>query len=99
MKKIINGKKYNTETATCVGRFSYRGGFDYVEEFLYKKKTGEFFIYGEGGADSKYAQSISYNEWCGGEKIIPITIERAKRWAEEHMDADEYESVFGPVEE
>lgn len=40
MKKIIDGKKYNTETAQKMG------GHD--NGTLYRKKTGEFFLHGEG---------------------------------------------------
>lgn len=32
--------------------------------------------------------------WGYGEKIIPLTLEKAKVWAEDHMDADEYEEQF-----
>ena len=50
MKKIINGKKYDTDTAKCVGHDSFgcRGDFRYWFEQLYQKQTGEFFIYGDG---------------------------------------------------
>ena len=48
MKKIINGKKYDTETATSVGEYSSNyacSDYKYYDETLYKKKTGEFFLY------------------------------------------------------
>ena len=32
-------------------------------------------------------------------KIIPLSLESAKKWAEEHLEADEYEKIFGIVEE
>ena len=101
MKKIINGKKYDTETAKLIGADSYGGSksdFNYWEEALYKKVTGEFFLYGEGGAKSKYGIPIG-DMWGYGEKIIPLTLSEAKAWAEEHMSVDNYESVFGIVEE
>ena len=53
MKKIINHKMYNTETAERLASSSNGYGYDdfrYMEEQLYRKKTGEFFLYGEGGA-------------------------------------------------
>lgn len=48
MKKIINGKMYNTETAEKLTSWehSYRSQVDWYEEMLYKKKTGEYFLYG-----------------------------------------------------
>lgn len=35
----------------------------------------------------------------GGEQIIPLTIESAQKWAEEYLDADEYEKIFGEIAE
>lgn len=102
MKKIINGKKYDTDTATEVGYwsngFGYRD-FSWMEETLYRKKTGEFFLHGEGGPMTGYAEQCGGNGWCSGERIIPMTEEKAKEWAERRMDVDEYEALFGEVEE
>ena len=101
MKKIINGKMYNTETATNVGEYrsGYPNDFHYYEETLYKKKTGEFFLYGKGNAASPYTKSVGQNCWSGSEEIIPYTEAESKEWAEKHLDADEYIEVFGDVEE
>lgn len=100
MKKIINGKKYDTETAKCVGDWDNGccGDFNFVEERLFRKKTGEFFIHGEGGAASEYAERC-IDGYGYGEKIIPISEDEAKEWAENHLDGDNYESIFGAVEE
>ena len=102
MKKIINGRKYDTETAKEVA--STCGGegprdFSFFEETLYCKKTGEFFLAGHGGAASKYAKSCGQRQWCGGEAIIPLTEQEAKTWCERALDVDEYEAIFGEVEE
>ena len=100
MKKIINGKKYDTETAKCLAEWGNNvSGFSYCYEELYKKKTGEFFLYGNGGAMSKYSRSCGDNSWCGGEDITPLTEAEARKWTEKHADADEYEEIFGEVEE
>lgn len=101
MNKIINGKRYNTETAKALASYSYsnRMDFHFFEETLYQKSTGEFFLYGIGGAASKYARSIEQNTWSGGEKIMPLTVENAKAWAEKNLDGDEYELIFGTVDE
>lgn len=101
MKKIINGKKYDTDTAECVSCWSNGygcGDFQYAEERLFRKKTGEFFLHGEGGAMSNYAESYG-NERYGGEKIIPLSENEAKEWAERNLDVEEYEAIFGEVEE
>ena len=101
MKKIINGKMYNTETAKELE--SYWNGyserdFNYCYEVLYVKKTGEYFLACEGGPMSPYAGH--YGDMRGyGEEIIPMTEEEAKEWAEEKLTADEYVKVFGEPEE
>lgn len=101
MKKIINGKRYDTKTAELVGAASYSNwtDFEHWTEELYKKRTGEYFLYGAGGPMSKYSRSTGTNEWSGGETIIPLTLKEAQEWAQEHLDADEYEAIFGEVEE
>lgn len=102
MKQIIKGKKYDTETARKVGMASNGEGwrdFRYYEETLFCKRTGEYFLHGAGGPASRYAVSAGQNAWSGGEKLIPLTFENAKAWAEEHLTADEYESEFGEVTE
>lgn len=99
MKEIINGKKYDTETAEHVSGHSVcQGSFTDYTERLYKKKTGEFFLNGHGGPMSKYAESCGQNQYCGGGATIPITIEEAKIWVETYDD-DIYEQLFGEVEE
>lgn len=102
MKKIINNKLYSTETAKKLGEWDNGGGwrdFHHIEEALYRKKTGEFFLFGEGGAASKYAKAEGQNSWTGSSRIMPMTFEEARNWAEEHLSADEYEAIFGEVVE
>lgn len=102
MKKIINGKVYDTETAKRVAVYYAscgRSDFHYYEEELYRKKTGEFFLYGEGNAASPYSRRCGQNEWCGGEKIVPLTFKEAQEWAEKHLDGDEYCAIFGEPDE
>lgn len=101
MKKIIDNRRYDTDTAKEIGcdGYSSRSDFGFWEETLYQKRTGEFFLHGIGGPASKYATTVGQNEWTGGEKIIPLSFENARDWAEKHLEADEYEAVFGPVEE
>lgn len=102
MKKIINGKIYDTNSANNVGGWDNNRSvtdFDYCSETLYRKRTGEFFLYGEGGAMSKYSVSRGNNSWSGGEMIIPLSYEAAQKWAEKHLSGDDYESIFGKVDE
>lgn len=100
MKKIIHGKMYDTETAKLIGIYSHSkpGDFNYYCEELYRKRSGEYFLAGEGSCLSKYAVSTGQNEVSGSEKIIPLTEDEAKEWAEKYITADEYEEEFGVVE-
>lgn len=102
MKKVINRKLYDTDTAQEIATRSNGGSwrdFSHFEETLYRKKTGEFFLHGEGGPMTCYREQISQNEWSGGEQIIPMTYDEAASWAERHMDADAYQQVFGEITE
>lgn len=100
MKKIIKGKVYDTATAKELGIYSNGlsgRDFNYICEILYKKRTGEFFLYGEGGPMTKYAISCGTNTWSGGEQIIPLNYEAARNWAEKNLEVDEYEKIFGEI--
>lgn len=99
MKRIINGKKYDTTTAKEVASRWSGEGFSRVDETLYRKKTGEFFLHGAGGPMTGYAETVSQNCWTGGAKIIPLTEEEARQWAEQWLDGDQYEKIFDEVEE
>ena len=102
MKKIINGKLYNTETAKKLGDWEsdqdYRGLY-HEEESLYRTKSGNYFLWCYGGAASRYNQQIGQNEWSSGELIQPISEDRAKKWAEDRLDGDSYERIFGEISE
>ena len=102
MKKVINGKVYDTSTAKELACYSNAGGwrdFSHFEERLYRKKTGEYFLHGEGGPSTRYAEATGQNSWSSGERIMPMTYQEAAAWAEEHLDGDEYEEIFGKIVE
>ncbi len=102
MKKIISGKVYDTDTARELGSWAnagHWGDFGHMEETLYRKKTGEFFLHGEGGPATKYAEAVGQNEWSGGARIMPMTFSEARDWSEKHLEADVFEPIFGEVSE
>lgn len=102
MKKIINGKVYDTDTARELGTWTNtwdHRSWTYVHESLFQKRTGEYFLFGEGGPQTKYAEAVGDNQWSGGGKIIPLSLDKAREWAEEHLSADEYEEAFGLPDE
>lgn len=101
MKRIINGKRYDTDTAQFIKTYTSDlsiNDFRYYDESLYLKKTGEFFLYATGNGASKYAGQ--YGDLRGpGEKIVPLTLDEAKAWVEKIEDADLYEELFEVVDE
>lgn len=99
MKKIINGRKYDTSTATKIDYCDngyYHTDFQHACETLYRKRNGEYFLHAEGGPLSEHATVRGDNRGYG-ESIAPLTIADAKDWAQKKLDGDEYESIFGVV--
>lgn len=102
MKKIVKGRKYDTESATKIAAYEHgsRSQFEHFEEALFRKRSGEYFLWGSGGPGSKYAKFVTgENAWGAGESINPLTYEAARDWMERHVDADAYEAEFGEASE
>ena len=76
MQKTICKKVYDTETSTIVKKvtFGCYGCADGYEETLYKTESGNFFLYTNGGASSKYTK----------EDITRMSAEKAKAWLKDH---------------
>ncbi len=72
MQKIICKKVYDTATATLVKKvtFGEYGNPEGYEESLYQTETGNYFLYTNGGANSKYKK----------EDITRMGAEKAKAW-------------------
>lgn len=101
MKKIISGKMYNTGTATLLGSCISNDG-DWMHrclERLYHKTTGEYFLYGEGGPATTYAEDEGNNSWSAGAGIRPLSESEAREWAEVNLSTDEYFAAFDTPEE
>ena len=76
MKKIICKKVYDTETSTLVKKvtFGYFGDAEGYEECLYKTEGGFYFLYVNGGANSKHPK----------EDIVRMGAEKAQLWLSEN---------------
>lgn len=98
MKKIIDNRLYDTCSARLIAHYeaSYPvSDSHFYSETLYRKRTGEYFLCGKGNADSQYAERIDRNTWIAGVSIVPLPYNRALKWAEEHMDVEDFEGEFG----
>ena len=86
MKKVTNGLVYNTETADLLAeKWNHLGcnDFYYCIEGLFKTKKGNYFLYGKGGAASKYAESNGKYS-SEGSTIITFNETEAFEWLEEN---------------
>ena len=101
MKKVINNKVYDTETAKLLESSDNgfpRNDFNYFEESLYRTKSGNYFLYGEGGGLSRYGVWHG-NSGGPGEKIMPMSYDEATEWAQKNLDGDDYIRLFGDPED
>lgn len=76
MKKTICGKEYDTATSTEVKKVTFGnfGDADGYEETLYVTEGGNYFLYVNGGAESKYKK----------EDIKRMSRANAEKWANEN---------------
>lgn len=97
MYKVLNGRRYNTQTAKRLGTHGdyLPGDVNSSQETLYRTKSGEYFIHGEGGANTRYAKAAGGGGWTDGEHIAPISAENARQWVQEHLSGDDYDRIFG----
>ena len=94
-KRIIDGKTYNTETATQIEGWTANHDEPWPHEngvYLYQNRYGAFFLYTfQNGVDPE----------DDGEAITPYTAEQARNWLEKHRSyrVDLIESLFGKMPE
>lgn len=84
MKKVINRKLFNTETAEKIVYWDndqHRRDFGFMAETLYRTKKGHYFIHGEGGPSTVYA-SHAYGGRMFGESLDAVTDSQALAWCE-----------------
>lgn len=99
MKKIEEGKVYNTDTAEAVASWDnghMTSDFQYCSEVLYRTKKGKFFLFGEGGAMSIY--SGTYGNSTGWGYKIKVFKEgeawKIVEWLERTGNQDEAIKLF-----
>ena len=96
VKRIIDGKTYNTETATKLASWSSADNPDTARfpehgGVLFQTRFGAYFV-------------VQYDErqdpWDDNyEKLIPLEPDQAQRWAEKHCSVEDVEAVFGEMPE
>lgn len=101
MKRTINRKTYDTDTATRLGAWSAGvpvSDFAHYEEALFRTAKGNHFLHGFGGPMSPYAEHFG-NESRSGAAIRPLTPEEALAWCEERELQEVIEKHFSGMVE
>jgi len=96
MKAIIEGKRYDTETAREIAHYRNglgSGDFRHVSETLYRTNKGAFFLAGEGGPMTRYAEGNGNSTW-GSSEIIPMEDDEALDWLEANGTPESVEKEF-----
>ena len=96
MKIYRDRKCYNTETAEEVASVSHGNYSDFhsYSEELYLTKKGVWFLYGQGGPMSKYAESVGNGSIAGGAGFAVLSSDEALEWLEENEEIDAIEEHF-----
>lgn len=95
MRVIIDGLRYDTETATEIATATQgrRGDFAFAEETLYRTPRGRYFLHGYGGPLTRWSRREGNGMWAG-EGILPLSEEKAIEWLEANELYDELEETF-----
>ena len=75
MRRIVKNKVYDTDTAKRVGANTLTG-----TRTLYRKVTGEYFIYDK--------------ELTGSNAVLPMDYTVARNWAEKNLSKEDYKRHF-----
>lgn len=97
MRQIIEGKVYDTSTASPLGEASshlFTSDFGWWSEELYRTRNGRFFLAGEGNAASSWSEPAPGGGRMPGAGIRAMSEAEAQEWAERYLSAEEYEAIW-----
>ena len=98
MKAIIDGKRYDTETATAVADLRYPHAYDdfhYSKETLYKTRNFAWFLVVERAIFSKNGIPVGQDGHGLCKRIIPVSVAEAQTWLEQFNKQIALEEHFG----
>ena len=96
MLKIIDGKRYNTETAEQVlfhNNGKYQNDFGYRSTTLFRTNNGAWFIRHYGGPFTDMATSAG-NGLGWGEELEPVSDDAAFKFLQSHSDYPEAQEAI-----
>ncbi len=96
MKKIINGKLFDTETANVVCEIFENAvnDFRHIDCALYcTPRSKQFFLAGSGGPMTIFSRRDG-SGITGGEGLVPISEDNARRYAEKYASVETIKKFF-----
>ncbi len=101
MRAIIEGVRYDTETAELIGE-AWNGGnwsdYSHWEAALYRSpRAKRYFLAGSGGPMTMWAKKVGSSGWCGSSGIKPMEVTEAFEWAQAHLTDTEVEAAFNDM--
>jgi hypothetical protein len=104
MKAVVDGVRYDTETAVMVARVSENLGtpYSYSGTLYVTPRSRRWFICGEGGPYSMFGQKVG-NAWVGSPGLFPVSKADARDMLEHgddecHRALDAYAEELGVVD-
>lgn len=97
MKKIIDGKRYDTEKAELIFEWDngvFPNDFRFREKNLYRTQNGNWFLVHQGGALTDMQVPSGSNSCSGSSDIEPISENDAFRFLATHGGTEEAEKYF-----
>lgn len=99
IKKIVDGKTYNTKTATHLALYAYDDcdQYEWYWEHLYQTRNGAFFLVGDGMSEyTPYGALLpGTNDYIRGHVLLPLNVNQVRKWLEMRELVEEYEEIFG----
>ena len=97
MKRIIDGKRYDTDTAEMIcdvsSRINDQRDFKWHDTQLYRTKKGAWFVAGEGGPMSRWAHDTG-DGYGYGSGLVVIEADEARELLEQHDELDALAEYF-----
>lgn len=82
---------YNIDKDFVIAEFENDGENElHFSETLYFSKTDGFYLFCEGGSETRYAKKVSANIWVAAEHFIPLDERAAYRFALRNLDEVEF---------
>lgn len=88
--------RYDTESAQLCAEWEtgQEGEPNHIHEILYRTRHGQYFLHAAGGVETKYARWNHAGQARPDERIVPLTLDEAERWLDEHTEADQKYLLF-----